>query len=130
MSIPFAGDTEINTSGNGHDAIVPPQLQRWNLGAALFGFLWWSINVGFSKPAWHDLSQSEYFGRGYGTSFMIFGKRGNELSWKYRRWPSALVFLRVQQAWVVAAGLVVFGLPIGLVALFILGIVQKLITHG
>ena len=116
-----------NTSGQGPDATVPPQLQRWNLGAAVFMFLWWTVNVGFNKTAWRDLTQSEHFGHGTTVTLTAFGQRGNELSWKYRRWRSVTTFQRAQRWWTVGAGILLFGPPIGIVALVLFALIQAAI---
>lgn len=81
-----------NTSGQGKEAVVPPEIKRWNWGAFLLSLFWVIGNrvwigllilvpfIGFVMP-------------------IILGIKGNEWAWRSRRFESIRHFKRVQSAW-------------------------------
>lgn len=85
-----------NTSGQGKNAAVPPEIDRWNWGA--FGLSWiWGLGnntllallvfvpcVGLAVP-------------------IVLGVKGSAWAWQNRRWESIEEFRRVQRGWAIAA---------------------------
>ena len=81
-----------NTSGQGKDAPVPPEIDRWNWGAFLLTWIWGLANnvlvsllmlvpcVVFVMP-------------------FVLGARGSRWAWQRRRWESVEQFQRVQRQW-------------------------------
>src|SRR2546428_8157797 len=107
-----------NTSGQGKDALVPPEIRRWNWGAAVFTSIWALAN-GLTGNAETFTAILRNEGYTFGSLFFYFslGSRGSELAWKYKQWPTVAAFRRVQTRWSVA-GLVLLTL---LSALLIVG---------
>jgi len=89
-----------NTSGQGKDAAVPPEIDRWNWGA--FGLNWiWGVGnntliallamvpcVGFVMP-------------------IVLGIKGSAWAWQNKRWDSVEHFQRVQRKWAIATLIVI-----------------------
>lgn len=95
-----------NTSGQGSQAIVPPEIQGWSWGGFWLSWIW-----------------------GLGNNVMIallalivpffniyLGIKGNELAWQNKQWESVEHFRQVQRKWAV------WGLGIA-IAFFALGLV-------
>lgn len=91
---------EMNTSGQGKDAVVPTKIQFYNFGAAVFQEFWLGtigIGLGFSGRSFDKL-RSEGISPGFAW-FSGLGSRGNILAWKYKRWDSLESFLLTQKRW-------------------------------
>lgn len=85
-----------NTSGQGKDAVIPPEIRRWNWGAAVFMTIWVYAN----GLTFAQIRKEE----GLPFIFAFFlGARGNAIAWKYVRWSSVEAFLRAQRRWEAAA---------------------------
>ena len=67
-----------NTSGQGKNAVVPPEIDKWNWGAFMMNIIW---------------------GLGNGT-YIILGAKGSSWAWQNKKWDSVENFQRVQRAWV------------------------------
>jgi hypothetical protein len=103
-----------NTSGQGSDAVVPPEIDRWNWGAFLLSWIWGLGNrVYIALPALIP-------GVGLVMAFVL-GVKGSTWAWRKKTWPSIERFRAVQRQWAIA-GLVVWGV------LFALGIAGALLV--
>ena len=103
-----------NTSGQGEQATLPPELSGWNWGAFLLNWIWGIGNNSF-------------------LTFLMFvpcvniavpfvcGAKGNEWAWKNKRWESIQEFRRVQKKWTMA-GLVVIVAAFVLIFVFLAAI--------
>ncbi len=95
-----------NTSGQGEQTLVPPDVQGLNWGGLLLnwiwaignnaGILWIIIGLFFSPIA---------------SIYLLI--KGNEIAWKNKRWESVEHFKATQRKWAIA-GLIVLGLSLGL----------------
>lgn len=120
-----------NTSGQGNDAAIPPEIRRWNWGAAVFGSIWALAN-GLTS----NRETFERIGRDAGGNAFLFyllfylrlGSRGNDLAWKYRHWSSVEAFQKAQRRWSIAALVLLF--LFGGLALFILGAALVALLKG
>jgi zinc-ribbon domain len=101
-----------NTSGQGRDALVPPEIDRWNWGAFFLGWIWGLGNRVYISL----LSLIPIVGV---VMAFVLGAKGSEWAWRNKTWPSIERFKTVQRQWTVA-GLIVWG---GLVSLGIAGAV-------
>jgi hypothetical protein len=107
-----------NTSGQGKDALVPPEIRRWNWGAAIFSSIWALANgLTSDKDTFAAILRNEGYQLGGAFFYQSLGSRGSELAWKYKQWPSVAAFQRVQTIWSVAG----LALLISLAALLIVG---------
>ena len=88
----------VNTSGQGKDAIVPPEAQFYNYGAALFGYFWLFTNGLVSKDIFDEVRKNE--GISFGRRFVRgLGSKGNVIAWKYKHWDSVQSFIKTQKRW-------------------------------
>jgi hypothetical protein len=76
-----------NTSGQGKNAVVPPELLgKFNWGAFTWGSVWY-----FS----HGVSTFDYL-----TKYIAaLGWEGNAIAWRNKRWESVAVFQQTQRRW-------------------------------
>ncbi len=100
-----------NTSGQGEQTTLPPELAGWNWGAFLLNWIWGIGNNSF-------------------LTFLMFvpcvnivvpficGAKGNEWAWKNKRWESIEEFRRIQKKWAMA-GLIIIAAAIVLICVFI-----------
>lgn len=83
--------------------MVPSVIRKWNWGAAVFQGLWAAANLPMNS--FSRILDNEGYGP-WEKQVNLYGslaRRGNELSWKYKRWPSLKVFLHTQRRWEAAA---------------------------
>ncbi len=81
-----------NNSGLGFDAEAPEGIKKWNWGAFWFPWIWGPCHGVFLGM----LSLIPI------VNFILpfyFGKNGNELAWKYRKWKDVKQFNRLQKKW-------------------------------
>ena len=95
-----------NTSGTGRDAVVPPEVDRWNWGAFLLSWIWGLGNRVYISL----LSLIPLVGV---VMAFVLGAKGSEWAWRKKTWPSVERFKAVQRQWAVA-GLIVWGVLIAL----------------
>ncbi len=105
-----------NTSGQGQLSTVPPELNRFNWGALLLNWIWgiFNLSCGFAILS-------------FLISFVplvnlvwavVLGFKGNEWSWRAKRWPSAERFLSTQRKWAIAGVIIaVVGIVLSLLSL-------------
>ncbi len=106
-----------NDSGTGKTAVLPPQLQGFNVGAFLLNFIW-----AIGNQTWIGLlSLVPYVGF---IMAIVLGVKGNEWAWQNRRWESIEQFQEVQKKWTKAALIVlVASIVVGIVGGILFGIV-------
>jgi serine/threonine protein kinase len=95
---------------------LPPELDRWNWGAAMLPGLW-SINnrVWIGLIAWTCLLTC---GISWVVIAILLGARGNQWAWRSRSWQSVEAFKANQRAWS-TAGIVVWGIYAALLTLLV-----------
>ncbi|MBD3882258.1 protein kinase [Phormidium tenue FACHB-886] len=105
-----------NSSPNQLGYPLPPELDRWNWGAALLPGLW-SINnrVWIGLIAWSSILTC---GISWIVIAVLLGAKGNQWAWRSRSWRSVEAFKANQRAWT-TAGSVVWGIYAALIALFV-----------
>ena len=82
----------VNTSGQGRNAIVPPEIKKWNWGAFLLNGFW-----GIGNETYIALLS---FVPNVGLIMaFVLGFKGNEWAWQNKRWESIEHFQRVQRKW-------------------------------
>ena len=96
---------------------LPPELDRWNWGAAMLPGLW-SINnrVWIGLIAWTCLLTC---GISWVVIAILLGARGNQWAWRSRQWQSVDAFKANQRAWS-TAGMVVWGIYAALATLIVI----------
>ncbi len=81
-----------NTSGQGRNATVPPEIDRWNWGAFLLTWIWGiGNNTVLSLLALVPVVNI--------VMPFVLGARGGAWAWRNRRWASVEEFQRVQRHW-------------------------------
>ncbi len=115
----FAGRTGVsapgagNTSGQGSSAVVPKEIEGWNWGAFLLGWIW-----GIGNSVWISfLELVPYIGW---VMAFVLGAKGSEWAWRYKRWDSIEHFKRTQRTWTmwgigVVGGAIVLGILIWII---------------
>ncbi|MBL8226262.1 MAG: hypothetical protein JNM50_13135 [Chromatiales bacterium] len=97
-----------NTSGGGPLAAVPPEVDRWNWGAFLLGWIW-----GIAHNTWISLL---LFVPVVNLAMpFVLGARGSRWAWRNRRWDSVAQFRAVQRRWAIA-GVLVLGVTVAIAA--------------
>ena len=81
-----------NTSGQGSNAIVPPEIQGWNWGAFLLTWIWGLGN----NVLLALLTLVPIVGL---VMWFVLGVKGSEWAWQQKRWDDVEHFRRVQRAW-------------------------------
>lgn len=81
-----------NTSGQGKNAVVPPEIKGWCWGAFLLSWIW-----AVSNRVWIGLL---CFVPWIGIIAWIYlGLKGRELAWRKKKWESVEHFNAVQRKW-------------------------------
>lgn len=104
-----------NTSGQGKDAAVPKEIDRWNWGAFFLGFIW-----GIPHRVYSSL-----FGLLPVVTFVmpfVLGAKGSAWAWQNKPWESVDQFKRAQRQWALW-GIVI---SLVLVSLMVWGAMQLL----
>lgn len=92
-SVQPAVPTDVNTSGTGSGAVVPPGLGDWNWGGFILTWIW---GIG-NSVWWSFLVFIPYLG--FLVMSWILAFKGNEWAWQNKRWESVEHFKRVQHVW-------------------------------
>ncbi|MBI2771166.1 MAG: ribonuclease G [Burkholderiales bacterium] len=81
-----------NSSGQGKQAVVPPELKGWNFGAMLLNWIW-----GLGNGTYIALLMFVPFVNF--VMFFVLGAKGNEWAWRNKKWDSVEHFQKVQKTW-------------------------------
>lgn len=96
-----------NTSGGGPNAVVPPEIDRWNWGAFLLTWIWGIGNSTF-------IALLMFVPLVNLVMWFVLGAKGSAWAWRNKRWESVEHFKRTQRQWAMWGVLVpVFGLLLG-----------------
>ena len=85
-----------NTSGQGKNAVVPPEIAGWNWGAFFLNWIWGLGNSTFIAL----LTLLPFVNI---VMVFVLGAKGNAWAWQNKRWDSVEHFKRVQRKWTIAA---------------------------
>ncbi|MES2183389.1 MAG: cytochrome c oxidase assembly factor Coa1 family protein [Pseudomonadota bacterium] len=83
---------DSNTSGQGHTATVPAEIDRWNWGAFLMTWIWGIGNNTF-------LALLVFVPFVNIVMPFILGVKGSAWAWRHKRWASVEEFRRIQRNW-------------------------------
>jgi hypothetical protein len=110
---PYGGGQFVNTSGQGVNAVIPPEIATgFNWGAFLMNWIW-----GIGHSVWIALVALvagfiPVIGGLVSLGMCVYlGMKGNELAWRNRRFESVEQFQAVQKAWM-KWGLILLGVSI------------------
>lgn len=81
-----------NTSGSGPNAVVPPEIDRWNWGAFLLTWIW-----GIGNSTFIALLMFVPFVNL--VMWFVLGARGSAWAWQNRYWDGVDDFKRTQRKW-------------------------------
>lgn len=81
-----------NTSGQGEEAVVPPEIRRWNWGAFLLTWIW-GLGNGTERALLVFVPIA-----GLAMPFVL-GAKGSEWAWKNRKWKDVAAFRAAQRRW-------------------------------
>lgn len=80
----------VNTSGQGSQAVVPPEVSGWNWGAFLMHWVW-----AIGNKTWIGLLALPL-----GIIMaIVLGVKGSEWAWQNRKWESVGQFKATQKVW-------------------------------
>jgi hypothetical protein len=83
---------DVNTSGQGKDAIIPEAIKGWSWGGFLWGWIW-----AIGNKTWIGLlALIPYVGL---IVIIYLGIKGRELAWRNKQWDSVEHFIEVQRKW-------------------------------
>ena len=102
----------VNTSGQGTNGFVPPELSGLNWGAFFFGWIWSIFNGG--GALWILIG---LFFSPIDRIYLLF--KGNEVAWRGKQWDSVEGFKATQRKWMMV-GLIFFALGIVIACLAII----------
>lgn len=88
-----------NTSGRGSNAVVPPEINRWNWGAFLLTWIWGIGNSTFI--AFLMFVPFVNF-----IMWFVLGAKGSAWAWQNKQWDSVEDFKRTQRKWAMAGAIV------------------------
>jgi hypothetical protein len=103
------GVTPDNTSGQGESAMVPEEVKGWSWGAFVLTWIWGICNGVLISL----LCLIPVFGIAWA---FVLGFKGNEWSWRNKKWDSIEDYKNTQRGWNIA-GIVIFA--ISMVALVV-----------
>jgi hypothetical protein len=81
-----------NTSGQGPNAAVPPEIDRWNWGAFLLNWIWGIGNNTF-------IALLMFIPLANIVMPFVLGAKGSAWAWRNKRWESIEEFKAVQRSW-------------------------------
>lgn len=90
--------SQLNTSGQGENAVIPEEIKKWNWGAALMGYIWGFAHkkVGITIIAYITSGIIPFSGIAW---LIVFGIKGNEWAWRNNKYESVDQFLKKQAVW-------------------------------
>lgn len=101
-----------NGSSCNYVSYFPSELNGWNWGACLFGWIWGIFN-GVYKMSFLLFLLSIFIPFIGGIlSIIIFGMKGNKWAWQAKSWASVDEFKRVQHRWAIAGVCITIIYPI------------------
>jgi len=81
-----------NTSGQGSQAVVPPEITKWNWGAFLLNWIWGLGNRTY-------IALLCFIPIVNLVMIFVLGAKGSEWAWRNKHWDSVEHFQRVQKKW-------------------------------
>jgi Cytochrome oxidase complex assembly protein 1 len=108
-----------NTSGGGSNAVVPPEIDRWNWGAFLLTWIW-----GIGNNTLIALLMFVPFVNI--VMWIVLGVKGSAWAWRNKHWYSVDDFKRTQRDWA-KWGVIASVIAVLLCALFI-GLFMVMVT--
>jgi hypothetical protein len=117
-----AGVTPGNTSGQGESATVPEEVKGWSWGAFVLTWIWGVCNgvlisllclIPVFNIAWA----------------FVLGFKGNEWSWRNKKWDSIEHFKSTQRSWNIA-GIILFAISMVALVIVIPAVVIPLVLFG
>lgn len=109
-----AAGLAANTSGQGEESKIPPEIMKWNWGAFWLALIW---SIG--NRVWIGLLTLVPVVN-YVMPFVL-GAKGNQMAWRSRKWESTEDFLRIQGIWAKWGwGVLAVGVVLGFVGGFLL----------
>lgn len=97
------GGYSSNSSFNPDRREIPQEINKWNWGAFLLGWIWGVGNGLYWTLALIIASVIPYVGWTASLAASIFlGIKGSELAWKAKHWESIEHFKRIQHNWMIA----------------------------
>jgi hypothetical protein len=98
-----------NTSGQGAQAVVPPEIAGWNWGAFMLNWIWGLGNKSY-------IALLMFVPVVNIVMMFMLGAKGNAWAWRNKKWDSVEQFKSVQRKWAIA-GLVVLvaGVGVGII---------------
>lgn len=94
-------DQQGNTSGQGKDSVVPPEIQRWNWGAFLMNWIW-----GIGNSTYIALLM--FVPLVNFVMIFVLGAKGSEWAWRNRIWRDVEHFKRTQRKWAWSGLIIIF----------------------
>ncbi|MDP2729046.1 MAG: zinc ribbon domain-containing protein [Dehalococcoidales bacterium] len=110
---PLKQRAQDNTSGQGRLAEVPREIEGWNWGAFLLGWIWGVGNNTYIS----FLTLIPFIGI---IVAFVLGTRGNEWAWRNRRWDSIKHFKVAQKNWA-DAGIIFYAIALVVIGGIYLG---------
>ena len=103
-----------NTSGQGKNAVVPPEVDHWNWGAFLLNWIW-----GIGNNTYIALLMFVPFANM--VMPFVLGAKGSIWAWQNKHWESVDHFKRVQRKWAIWS-VVIYIVSIGLVVVLFISV--------
>ena len=115
-------DTGKNTSGQGENASVPPEIRRWNWGAFFLSWIW-GLGNGTERALLVFVPIL-----GLAMPFVL-GAKGSEWAWKNRKWKDVDAFRRTQRRWAWAGLVAAVLVPAGIASLVLFATTLLHVMH-
>lgn len=93
-------DTFDNTSGQGSDAYIPPEVKHWNWGAFFMTWIWGLKHRVYFSLLWFIPII------GWFLMPIVLGLKGSAWAWQYKHWNSIDEFLKTQRRWGIIGGII------------------------
>lgn len=81
-----------NTSGQGDNSVIPPEINKWNWGAFLLHWIWGIGNNTYIA----FLALIPFVNI---VMMFVLGAKGNKWAWQNKKWQSVEHFRQVQKKW-------------------------------
>jgi hypothetical protein len=100
-----------NTSGQGKQAVVPPEVDRWNWGAFFLNWIW---GLAHNTP----IALLVFVPCANLVMPFVLGLRGSAWAWQNKRWESVEQFRKTQRQWALAGLALIAGALLFMVGIF------------